>query len=208
MAIPKEISKEHVENALKYIDENDVPKGNESHRYDLVIQKNGEEKKYPPKYVIAVARHFATGETISTEGFNAIEAKNRLLNLGFTIKKTQKSIPAGDIKKESDESRHHQLDTKKSTVPPRAKKNPTVERELVELTLDNVAKVEAMIKSDSAYLRASDPNAGPSFNSKENLEYSGSAPFWMSLLKKALDDRKRTDTSKYGKEFDIIEKIH
>ena len=207
MAIPKEISKEHVENALKYIDENDVPKGNESHRYDLVIQKNGEEKKYPPKYVIAVARHFATGETISTEGFNAIEAKNRLLNLGFTIKKTQKSIPAGDIKKESDESRHHQLDTKKSTVPPRAKKNPTVERELVELTLDNVAKVEAMIKSDSAYLRASDPNAGPSFNSKENLEYSGSAPFWMSLLKKALDDRKRTDTSKYGKEFDIIEKM-
>lgn len=53
MAIPK-ITRQNVLDALKYIDENGVPFHNQSIQYDLVSE-NG--KKYPPKYVIAVADH-------------------------------------------------------------------------------------------------------------------------------------------------------
>ena len=211
MAIPKEISKEHVLAALKYIDKNDVPNVNKSYRYDLVVTKDGKRKTYPPKYVIAVARHLAIGGIITTNGFNAIEAKNKLRHLEFDVaaKKTPKSIPSGDITEESDKSRAHQLDTEVVSVPIRVKKNHTVERkvELVKLTLDNVAKVEAMIQNDSAYIRASKSDAGPDFNSKGTLEYSGATPFWMSLLREALEDRKWTPTSKYGKEYDRKDKI-
>ena len=211
MAIPKEISKEHVLAALKYIDKNGVPDVNESYRYDLVVTEDGKRKTYPPKYVIAVARHLAIGGIITTNGFNAIEAKNKLRHLEFDVaaKKTPKSIPSGDITEESDKSRAHQLDTEVVSVPIRVKKNHTVERkvELVKLTLDNVAKVEAMIQNDSAYIRASKSDAGPDFNSKGTLEYSGATPFWMSLLREALEDRKWTPTSKYGKEYDRKDKI-
>ena len=50
MAIPK-LKKQDVIDALKFIDENGVPKQNESTRY-MLVGDNG--KKYPPKYVVAV----------------------------------------------------------------------------------------------------------------------------------------------------------
>lgn len=81
MAIPK-VSQEDIINALKFIDENGVPPHNQSMRYFL-LGENG--KSYPPKYVIAVANHFANGAAIDTSGYNAIEAKNYLKNKGFTI---------------------------------------------------------------------------------------------------------------------------
>lgn len=81
MAIPR-ISKENIINALKYIDENGTPFQHQSTKYDFVT---ADGKKYSPKYVIAVAGHLATGKDISTDGFNAVEAKNFLQNRGFKI---------------------------------------------------------------------------------------------------------------------------
>lgn len=85
MAIPK-FKQEHVVEALKYIDENGVPFHNQSTKYQLVTDDG---KRYPPKYVVAVADHLANGTDISTDGFNAVEAKSYLESQGFTIETKQ-----------------------------------------------------------------------------------------------------------------------
>ena len=84
MAIPK-LTEESINEALKYIDEHGVPWHNESTVYVLV----SDGKKYPPKYVIAVANHMANGEEISTQGYNAVEAKSYLESRGYTIELKQ-----------------------------------------------------------------------------------------------------------------------
>ncbi len=56
MAIPK-ISEKNIAEAFNYIDANGVPSQHQSTRYELVT---GEGKRYPPKYVVAVAAHLAT----------------------------------------------------------------------------------------------------------------------------------------------------
>ncbi len=81
MAIPK-IKEQDIIDALKYIDENGVPFHNLSTKYELVSE-NG--KKYPPKYVIAVAAHIANGSEITTENFTAVEARSFLESIGFNI---------------------------------------------------------------------------------------------------------------------------
>lgn len=81
MAIPK-ISEQNIVDALKFIDEKGVPSHNQSTKYELVTEDG---KKYPPEYVIAVAAHMANGAEISTEGFDAIEAKSYLQGQGFNI---------------------------------------------------------------------------------------------------------------------------
>lgn len=88
MTIPK-ISEQNIADALKYIDEKGVPFRDQSTKYELVTEDG---KKYPPKYVIAVAAHIATGEEISTEGFNAVEAKSYLQGQGFNIKVKQEKF--------------------------------------------------------------------------------------------------------------------
>lgn len=98
MAIPK-IKEQDIIDALKYIDENGVPFHNQSTKYELVSEDG---KKYPPKYVVAVAAHIATGVEISTEGFNAVEAKNYLESQGFNIEtkqqeKFQLSVTAASV---------------------------------------------------------------------------------------------------------------
>ena len=85
MAIPK-IKKQDIIAALKYIDKNGVPFHNQSTKYELVSEDG---KKYPPKYVIAVAAHIANGSEITTEGFNAVEAKSFLETQGFNIETKQ-----------------------------------------------------------------------------------------------------------------------
>lgn len=88
MAIPK-ISEQNIADALKYIDGKGAPFHDQSTKYELVTEDG---KKYPPKYVIAVAAHIATGEEISTEGFNAVEAKSYLQGQGFNIKVKQEKF--------------------------------------------------------------------------------------------------------------------
>ena len=88
MAIPK-LKKEYIIKALRYIDENGVPFHNQSTKYELVTEDG---KRYPPKYVVAVADHLANGTDISTEGFHGIEAKSYLEGQDFTIE-----VKAGEI---------------------------------------------------------------------------------------------------------------
>lgn len=85
MAIPK-FKKEHIIEALKYIDENGVPFHNQSTKYELVTEDG---KRYPPKFVVAVADHLANGTNITTDGFNAVEAKSYLEGQGFAIETKQ-----------------------------------------------------------------------------------------------------------------------
>ena len=88
MAIPK-ISEQNIADALKYIDEKGAPFHNQSTKYELVTEDG---KKYPPKYVIAVAAHIATGEEVDTEGFNAVEAKSYLQGQGLNIEVKQEKF--------------------------------------------------------------------------------------------------------------------
>ena len=98
MSIPK-IKEKDIIDALKYIDENGVPFHNQSTKYELVA---GDGRRYPPKYVVAVAAHIAAGAEITTEGFNAVEAKSFLEAQGFTIEtkqqeKFQLSVTAASV---------------------------------------------------------------------------------------------------------------
>lgn len=74
MDIPK-IEEQDIIDALKYIDENDVPSYNQSMKYVLVTEDG---KKYPPKYIIAVADYLTNRTEITTEGFIAVRTKNYL----------------------------------------------------------------------------------------------------------------------------------
>lgn len=82
MAIPKNLTKQSVFDAIQYIEQNGIPHHNQSTKYDLIADSG---KKYPPKYVIAVASHLANNTDISVNGYNAVEAKNFLEGLGFVI---------------------------------------------------------------------------------------------------------------------------
>ena len=85
MAIPK-INDQNIADAIKYIDEHGVPDKNKSTQYLLVMEDG---KKYPPKYVIAVANHLANGSGIITNNFNAVEAKNYFETRGYNIELKQ-----------------------------------------------------------------------------------------------------------------------
>ena len=100
MAIPK-LKKQDIIDALNFIDTNGVPGHNTSLKYDLVSEDG---KKYPPKYVIAVANHLANGVDISTESFNSVEIRNFLESLGFTIEAKQQEKYRLSITAESVES--------------------------------------------------------------------------------------------------------
>ena len=88
MAIPP-IKEQDIIDALKYIDENGVPYHNQSTKYELVTEDG---KKYPPKYVIAVAAHIGNSVEISMDGFNAVEAKSYLQGQGYNIETKQEKF--------------------------------------------------------------------------------------------------------------------
>lgn len=77
-----QLSQQDIIAALKFIDENGVPWHYASIKYTLITEDG---KKYPPKYVVAVAKHLAYGTEIATESFNSISANNYLKSLGFII---------------------------------------------------------------------------------------------------------------------------
>lgn len=85
MAIPK-ISKQDVIKALQYIAANGIPSYHQSVKYDLVTEDG---KKYPVKYVVAVANHLANAEDIVTTSFHGTEARAFLQEQGFHIEMKQ-----------------------------------------------------------------------------------------------------------------------
>ena len=100
MAIPK-IRKDSILSALKFIDEHGIPDKHKSTQYELISSDN---KKYPPKYVIAVANHIENGGEIVTTGYNAVEAKNYFESHGFKIQTKQEKTKDANINSELSES--------------------------------------------------------------------------------------------------------
>ena len=88
MAIP-ELSQESINQALQYIDTNGVPPGYGSKTYDLIV----DGKKYPPKYVVAVARYLKDGTVIDTSDYNGVEAKNYFKARGYEIFVKKEILP-------------------------------------------------------------------------------------------------------------------
>lgn len=81
MAIPQNISREHIEKAIFEINPVNIPSQRLEQHYSLF--ENG--KSLPPKYVISIANKFANGEELSSDDFNAVEAKNYLLKKDFKV---------------------------------------------------------------------------------------------------------------------------
>lgn len=81
MSLPQ-FQKQDILKALDYIDKNGVPSHNESIKYSLISDSG---KKYPPKYVIAVARHLRYGTPITTQDFVSVDAVKCLKSLGFSF---------------------------------------------------------------------------------------------------------------------------
>lgn len=88
MALPL-VNKQDILKALEYIDDNGIPSHHQSVKYDLVAE-NG--KKYPLKYVVAVANHLANGAEITTTTFHGTEARAFLQDQGFCIERNRKSM--------------------------------------------------------------------------------------------------------------------
>ena len=100
MAIPK-IRKDSILSALKFIDEHGIPDKHKSTQYELI---SSDDKKYPPKYVIAVANYIENGGEIVTTGYNAVEAKNYFESHGFKIQTKQEKTKDANINSELSES--------------------------------------------------------------------------------------------------------
>ena len=72
---------------------------------------------------------------------------------------------------------------------------------IVKLTRENVAKVEAMIRNDSAYYKAFDKDAKPiKFPRKkpEEYKYGGSTAYWVKQLKEILIEGKQKSTDDHS----------
>lgn len=86
MAIPKNISKEHILKAIEKIKKEGVPKGSDSKYYDLIFKG----KKYPPKLILSYANLFANGKALDRTSFEGGEKKESfkiLKHEGFLIEK-------------------------------------------------------------------------------------------------------------------------
>jgi 5-methylcytosine-specific restriction enzyme B len=81
MSIPTNISKEHIESAIVEINKSKIPGERLSYQYFLKVG----EKMFPPKYVVSIANKYVNKEELPSESFNAVEAKNFLIRLGFEI---------------------------------------------------------------------------------------------------------------------------
>ena len=186
MAIPK-LKKQNIIDALKFIDEKGVPDHNASVKYALV---SGAGKKYPPKYVVAVADHLANGTDISTTGFNAVEAKNYLEGQEFTIETKQQEKFELTITAESVES--------------------TDER----FTMDNLSLGDNYKPLDAYFQRANGDiirrayNKGERRNTNQTLPRIACQVFEKRLATLSVEDKENFPVCKYNPDSDVIRGIY
>lgn len=186
MSIPK-IERKYIEEALKYIDENGVPKNNKSTTYQLV---SNDGKTYPPKYVVAIAYHLANGTDISTESFNSVEAKNYLESLGFSIETTQQEKFVLSITAESVES--------------------TDER----FTMDNLSLGDKYKPLDACFKRANGDvikrarSKGENTISNQTLPRIACQVFEKQLAALSVEDKENFPVCKYNPDSDVIRGIY
>ena len=81
MAIPKNITREHIEEAIQEINPINIPSQRLEQHYSIV--ENG--KSLPPKYVISIANRIANKIELESNEFNAVEAKDYLKKLNFNV---------------------------------------------------------------------------------------------------------------------------
>lgn len=186
MAIPK-LKKQDVIDALKFIDENGVPEHNTSVKYVLVSEAG---KKYPPKYVVAVADHLANGTDISTTGFNAVEAKNYLEGQGFTIETKQQEKFELTITAESVESTDECF------------------------TMDNLSLGDNYKPLDAYFQRANGDiirrayNKGERRNTNQTLPRIACQVFEKQLATLSVEDKENFPVCKYNPDSDVIRGIY
>ena len=186
MAIPK-LKKQDVIDALKFIDENGVPEHNTSVKY-VLVSENG--KKYPPKYVVAVADHLANGTDISTESFNSVDAKNYLEKLGFSIETKQQEKFELSITAESVQS--------------------TDER----FTMDNLNLGDNYKPLDAYFKRANGDvikraySKGERRNSNQTLPRIACQIFEKQLAALSVEDKESFPVCKYSPNSDMIRGIY
>ncbi|MGL4949028.1 MAG: McrB family protein [Anaeroplasmataceae bacterium] len=85
MAIPKIITKQAIENALNYIDQNDIPEKNLSRKYMLVRGNS----IYPPLYVLKIANQLLDNNDPKANYYNSVEAVNFLIKEGYKVNTLQ-----------------------------------------------------------------------------------------------------------------------
>ena len=186
MAIPK-LKKQNIIDALKFIDEKGVPDHNASVKYALV---SGAGKKYPPKYVVAVADHLANGTDISTTGFNAVEAKNYLEGQGFTIETKQQEKFELTITAESVESTDECF------------------------TMDNLSLGDNYKPLDAYFQRANGDiirrayNKGERRNTNQTLPRIACQVFEKQLATLPVEDKENFPVCKYNPDSDVIRGIY
>lgn len=87
--IPNTIRKEHILKAIRQVDEEGIPPGRHSRKYQLIH----EGRSYPPKYIISKANIHANGIELPPEQFGGgVKETNLFLgNFGFEIRDTSDS---------------------------------------------------------------------------------------------------------------------
>jgi len=63
--IPGEILRPHLLEAAKIIDREGIPDRRKSTKYNVLVN----QRKYPPKYLVAIASKLATGKTIPSQAY-------------------------------------------------------------------------------------------------------------------------------------------
>lgn len=88
--IPSTVTAAHILRAIEKIAGEDMPKNRESRDFDLVLDDG---RRFPPKYVVAVASFLATGSRLDSESFGGGDETNGFLHkLGFTVLKKAASL--------------------------------------------------------------------------------------------------------------------
>ena len=79
----RQVTKENIIDALKFIDKNGVPRKRLSTKFNLYYNN----KSYPPKYVLSIATKIASGKELESSVFSGGNETNSFLEtLGFIIR--------------------------------------------------------------------------------------------------------------------------
>jgi|GEM_PF-667985 len=90
MAIPKNIERKHIEQAIAEIIPSSIPSSRHGVHYSM--DENG--KSLPIKYVISVANKYANGQELNSDHFTAVDAKRFLSNLGLKVRDHRNELSA------------------------------------------------------------------------------------------------------------------
>ena len=101
--IPKNITKEHILEAINEIKKNGVPEGRSGKKFRLEY----DGQCFPPKYTISLANEYANGKRLDSSEFSGGNESNRFLrSLGFNVVLTTPSDTASVKLSQKVKTRH------------------------------------------------------------------------------------------------------